>query len=222
MAILKLSELVSDLRGLEGGVLFRTSKGHTVASGRPRTRAYRSALQRPRTLAFSLLVARWKQTLTPAQRAAWERFASHPDLSYNVALPRNLTGFNAFMQENLSRARFAIPYLDNAPPVPRIYNPCTPAMSMTGYQYLYVDFSGSPLLSGEYAGLSMTNAFRASQMNPRVWYRQHFLRAGPFSSSITFIISTPYQRTATFAVHVRRFGPYARFSSDHVARILWI
>lgn len=61
------------------------------------------------------LTSRWNQTLTAAQRAAWDTYAANVPLLDTLGEPRNAGGLGQFCRANVPRIQNSVAVLDDAP-----------------------------------------------------------------------------------------------------------
>lgn len=100
MALLKLGPLVAGVSGKIGGTVFARNRGGSYA--RAHTVPINPATARQNFVRSNLadLAQLWTTTLTAAQRAAWELYASNVSINNRLGEARNLTGQNMYIRAN--------------------------------------------------------------------------------------------------------------------------
>jgi len=116
MAKILFGPIVSEARNKEGSVVF--SRGPYGAYTRPwvdpdqtETAARKTAKDR-----MAAAAAAWNNSLTPAQRAAWEVFAKLLDYRDTLAARKNHAGRTPFIQQYLYLSNLGLATLTNPPP----------------------------------------------------------------------------------------------------------
>jgi hypothetical protein len=100
MAIFTAGPAIAEIRGSQGGTTFSRNRHGQYTRQRstpvnPNSPAQILARQR-----FNALATRWRDTLTPAQRAAWELYADNTAWSNGVGEETKLTGINHYIRSN--------------------------------------------------------------------------------------------------------------------------
>lgn len=117
MALVKYSGGVAQYSGSIGGHTYaRNSSGFYVRTkskpvnpNSPRQQAVRTAL--------TALTTRWAQTLTAAQRAAWDLYASNVVMKNRLGEDTFHSGFNHYIRSNTTLARLGLTIVDDGPTV---------------------------------------------------------------------------------------------------------
>ncbi len=115
MAIITLGGGVAQASGSIGGTTYSRNRGGPYM----RTRAipvnpgtvFQSAVR----AAMATLTARWGDTLTPAERAAWDTYALNVPLPNPLGQPRNVGGVGMYVRSNVSRIQAGSAIVDTAP-----------------------------------------------------------------------------------------------------------
>lgn len=74
---------------------------------------------------FATMVNLWNNTLTPAQRAAWDNWAANTTIQGKTGDPINITGQNAYVRFNVIRTQIGGTRVDIAPTIFNNGNPVT-------------------------------------------------------------------------------------------------
>lgn len=130
MARVILGPMVSDARGKEGGLVFsRNTYGHytraKVSPVQPNTQLQQLVRQ-----AMTYLAQRWRETLTPEQRATWAAYAKATTLTDRFGAKFNLSPIAIYLRYNVEMRNHHGIILDEGPPVPG-HAPMT-KMTITG------------------------------------------------------------------------------------------
>lgn len=102
MALIK-SQLITQASGSIGGLTFSRAAGGLYIRARAIPTNPNTTLQSIARNAFSDLVAAWTETLTTAQREAWDLYASNVAQANPLGTPFFQSGQNAFVQCNTTR-----------------------------------------------------------------------------------------------------------------------
>lgn len=120
MAIVKLGGGVATASGSIGGTTFSRNRGGPYI----RTRAVPvnpgTTYQQTVRALVAELTSRWLNTLTAAQRAAWDTYAENVELPNPLGDPRNVGGLAMYVRSNVSRLQASAtsyPRVDSGPTV---------------------------------------------------------------------------------------------------------
>lgn len=115
---------------IAGDVHARNRFGNYI---RPRTKPTNpnTALQVAARTALTYLVERWAETLTAAQRTAWNLYAASVAMTNRLGETINLTGMNMYVRSNAFRVRYGITPVD-AGPVTFTLPDTDPTLSIAG------------------------------------------------------------------------------------------
>lgn len=120
MAVIRMGGGVAAASGSVGGTVFSRNRSGPYMRNRSMPINPGSEFQQNVRFAVALLASRWVETLTPAQRAAWEAYALNVPLTGPLGDPRNVGGIGMYIRSNAPRVAF--PYLtptviDDAPTI---------------------------------------------------------------------------------------------------------
>lgn len=115
MTIIRLGPVVSDARGSTGGTTFSRNAAGAYMKQRV-TPTYPGTVKQVAAAALlSLLVDRWKQTLTTVQRDSWNSLANVTTVPNKIGEQIKPSGFNLFMRSNNLLALTSQTLVDTAP-----------------------------------------------------------------------------------------------------------
>ena len=115
MALVKYGGGITQMSGsLAGNTFARNRYGNYVRS-RTHPINPNTALQTIVRAALAELTARWSQTLTAAQRTAWNLYGANVVMLNKLGENINLTGFNHYIRSNTVRLRVGAPVADAGP-----------------------------------------------------------------------------------------------------------
>lgn len=117
MGLVKYGGGITQISGSIGGdVHARNRSGNYI---RPRTKPINpnTALQVAARACISFLVEYWAETLTQAQRDAWDLYASNVAMLNRLGETTHLTGMNMFVRGNAFRTRYSIALVPGGPVV---------------------------------------------------------------------------------------------------------
>lgn len=115
MALVKYGAGVVQISGsIAGDVHARNRSGNYI---RPRTKPTNpnTSLQQAARTAVTYLVERWAETLTAAQRTAWNLYAASVNMTNRLGETIKLTGMNHYVRSNAFLARYGITVIDAGP-----------------------------------------------------------------------------------------------------------
>ncbi|MBA7685414.1 hypothetical protein ES703_93838 [subsurface metagenome] len=133
MALIKHGALVAQISGSVAGTTFARNRYGAYARNRTKPVNPNTALQNAQRAALTLLTARWAQTLTGAQRTAWNLYGSNVVMLNKLGENINLTGFNHYIRSNtgLIRTGHGTLIVDDGPVIFEL--PATdPTLAVTG------------------------------------------------------------------------------------------
>lgn len=102
MAIIRTSHIVGGITGTLGSVDYVQGTTGLYVRKRPRSTIRRSPVISAARSQFSTLTNHWRK-LTDSQRQAWRSAAALSNFRNRLGIPRKLSGFQLFMQINLTR-----------------------------------------------------------------------------------------------------------------------
>jgi hypothetical protein len=211
MATIKLSSILSSIHGSHSGSTFRRANHTTVAYARPTARVRPSPGAQAQRLNFSILRARWRDTLTPAQREAWRRFASQASPSSTSPHHAALSGRNSYLQFNLFRLITDLAIQDDAPAIGAITPPKLVRIAFVVPNLYTCLFDAHPLLPGETMILSLTTP----------WYAQRDFFHGPLAARQAVVINPPRFSTAGVSIDEHLLTPTASPSFAVRQSFIW-
>jgi hypothetical protein len=130
MGLVKFGIGITQISGSVGGDVFaRNRSGNYI---RPRTKPTNpnTARQVAVRAALSMLTERWSETLTVAQRTAWNLYASNVTVQNRLGEAIKLTGFNHYLRSKAWLARQGLTIIDAGPVVFTLPD-TDPVMSIT-------------------------------------------------------------------------------------------
>lgn len=174
MAILKLGDLVTGIRGSVGAVTYSAGMNGAYARGKTRGPKTKNPAQQPYQATIGQLGA-WWASLTVAQRAAWDALsASPPEVVYNsLGEVVTLSGWQWFGKVVARRCLFAYPPTLTAPgaSAPLPFTSMTAAVSVSGFCGVS-SYGGGGVIAGEWALMYMARSLSAGRSvagGKRLW-----------------------------------------------------
>ena len=116
MATVELGPTIQQARGSVGGVVFSNDRSGPVLRRRSVPIDPAHPLQRTFRANHGIIAARWRDTVTPAQRAAWDLLGVNSVLRNRLGTQYQPTGFSLYMRANNVGPDLALPVFDAAPP----------------------------------------------------------------------------------------------------------
>ena len=175
MALVKYGAGIVQISGsIAGDVHARNRSGNYI---RPRTKPVNPNSARQVTIraGLAVLTERWSETLSAAQRTAWNLYASSVAMKNRLGETIHLTGFNHYIRSNMWRVDLGQTIIDAGPTVFTLPDQ-DPTISITaseGTQLVTVTFDdGLPWCTEDNAGIMI---LEGSPQNP---HRNFFV--GPY------------------------------------------
>ena len=214
MALVKYGAGIVQMSGSIAGTTFARNRYGNYARSKTTPVNPNTALQIAVRAALSELTVRWSQTLSAAQRTAWNLYASNVTMTNRLGETINLTGFNHYIRSNSVRTRYAIAPVDDGPVIFEL-PPIDPALSCTistATQVITVAFDDVFAWASE--DLAHLAIYQGSPQNAQ---RNFF--AGPWRNAAIIFgsagvpITTPQDIPVSFAVATgQHVWIYARIS----------
>lgn len=101
MALLKFGGGITEMRGSIAGNVYSRNRYGAYARARTKPVNPNTALQQAVRAAMAFLTDRWANTLTGAQRTAWNLYGSNVVMTNKLGESINLSGFNHYIRSNI-------------------------------------------------------------------------------------------------------------------------
>ena len=101
MALIKFGGGITEMRGSMAGNVFSRNRSGAYIRARTTPTNPNTALQQAVRNALASLTTRWGQTVTAAQRTAWNLYASSVSMTNKLGESIFLTGFNHYLRSNI-------------------------------------------------------------------------------------------------------------------------
>lgn len=105
----------AEARGSVNGTVYSRNRGGAIARNRTVPVNPGSELQAIVRAAVGSLSARWRDTLTSAQRAAWDNYALNTPRTNKVGDPINVGGLGMYIRGNVPRIQGGLAIVDDGP-----------------------------------------------------------------------------------------------------------
>lgn len=176
--------------------------------------------------AFSQLTVAWGQTLTSAQREAWDNYASNVSVLNALGDSIFLTGFNMYVRSNTPRLQASLTRIDAGPTVFDLgtFTAVTAATVLTG-QNIAVTFNNADDWANE--DNSSMIVYGARSVSPTInFFKGPFRFAGTIDGDGTTAPTSPVNISSPFTVvtsnvqyvRVRVSRVDGRLSSEQIVR----
>lgn len=114
-----IPSVVSAISGSIGGLVFAPNKGGVSIRARKTPVNPNTPQQQAVRTAMASLAVQWNNTLTPAERDAWETYAANVPIPNKIGSSILLSGISMYCRCNVPRIQAGLPQVDVAP---TIYN----------------------------------------------------------------------------------------------------
>ena len=102
MALIKFGGGIVGMSGSIAGTTFARNRSGSYARARTKPVNPNTALQQAIRALMASMTTHWGQTLTAAQRTAWNLYASSVSMKNRLGEAINLTGFNHYLRSNMA------------------------------------------------------------------------------------------------------------------------
>jgi hypothetical protein len=109
------SQVYTQVSGSVGGVTYTHGPGGLIARARSTPVNPNTTYQQEVRSWMSALATRWQDTLTAAQRAAWEVFATNMPVINRLGEQIYISGISMYVRCNLPRLQAGLDYVDDGP-----------------------------------------------------------------------------------------------------------
>lgn len=117
MALIKFGGGVVQMAGSIAGTTFARNRYGNYARARTKPTNPNTARQDIVRSALAFLTQRWGQTLTAAQRTAWNLYAANVNMTNRLGETIQLSGYNHYIRSNAWRAYVSTTTIDDGPVV---------------------------------------------------------------------------------------------------------
>jgi len=117
MALIKYGGGIVQMSGSIAGNTHARNRFGNYMRARTKPVNPNTALQQAIRAAMATLTARWAQTLTAAQRTAWNLYASSVSMKNRLGEAVNLTGFNHYLRSNIALTQSGLTIVDAGPTI---------------------------------------------------------------------------------------------------------
>lgn len=111
------SQVYTEASGSIGGVTYSHNRGGMYTRARAIPVDPGSAFQLAIRAIVAALTSAWNDTLTAAQRTAWETYAANVLIPDRLGEPRNIGGIGQYIRTNVPRLQGSLSRLDDGPTV---------------------------------------------------------------------------------------------------------
>lgn len=221
MARFRPTGLVQDISGSIGNLTFKTHRGMGIIQTKPRPRRQRTLAQRTRNRELGWAAIYWRETLTAAQRAAWNAYAKEHTLRFQTCRTVPMPGINAFIQHNIIHRMAGQGWQADPPAVAAILTPFTHAWAWDYPNRFSINWVYRPIPAETTILLQLSYGFPASHASPRIMFRQRWIQAGPKSDHGEYYIDAPFQSGLQARLYSRQVSDDGRFSQYVVYEKTW-
>lgn len=192
--------MITDMSGSLGGITASRGRGGKYFRERVVPVNPNSPEQQAIKAFFSQLSGLWSQTLTQAQRDAWDVFAANTPVTNPLGDVHFLTGLNQYVKSNVPRLQASQTRIDTAPPLfgGAVYTPPTVDNATVAGQTFDVNFTvGDPWVGTDDAALI---AWASPPQNPGInFYKGPYRFAGVVEGDSVTPPTSPASIAAPFA-----------------------
>lgn len=115
MALIKFGGGITEMRGSIAGNTFARNRYGAYVRARTKPINPDTTLQQAVRASVSALSTRWADTLTAAQRTAWNLYAASVNMKNKLGETIHLSGFNHYIRSNAFLSRYSITNIDAGP-----------------------------------------------------------------------------------------------------------
>jgi hypothetical protein len=192
--------LVSKVSGSIGGLTFSHNKGGPYIRNRATPTNPGTPQQEVVRVTVGALAARWNETLTAAQRAAWDTYANNVFLTDPFGDPRKVPGISHYVRSNVPRIQAGGAYVDDAPTVYNLgeYTPPTFAADAAATEVDVTFAEGDDWVSEDNAKMLV---YASRPQNPGItFFKGPYRLAGSVDGASALPPTSPVTLSLPFAV----------------------
>lgn len=115
MALIKYGGGIVQMSGSIAGNVYARNRYGNYARARTKPTNPNTGNQQAVRSALNDMATRWAQTLTAAQRTAWNLYAASVNMTNKLGETINLSGFNHYIRSNVFLARNGLSLIDDGP-----------------------------------------------------------------------------------------------------------
>jgi hypothetical protein len=212
---------VASISGSIGGLTYKRSRWGTVVYQKPHRRPRNTLRPQAARRVFSFFADRWHNTLTPAQRDAWNRYAQLEVLPYETPRTTHMTGYNAYLQQSIPWFFHEPWWSDDPPPVAHTLPPPPWWPYFQDRTHIVVRYQYDPLVPRQAGWIELTTPFPQSALSPRFWVVENWHDFSPINYPRVYTITTPLHPGQDIYVRCRKLSTTARFSNPFYRRLTW-
>lgn len=186
MALVKFGNGVAGMAGSINGTTFARNRYGSYARNRTKPVNPGSVGQQDARINLADAVARWRETLTAAQRTAWDLYAAAVSMKNRLGEVINLTGQSHYVRANAARFRASVTAVDAGPTelaLPEKDSTLAVAIS-AATQNLSVTFDNTLNWAGETGGYMSIYASRPQSVTVNS-FKGPYLYAGKIAGAAT-------------------------------------
>lgn len=201
MASVKFGGGIVQISGSMAGNTFARNRAGNYIRARTTPINPNTALQVAVRSAMALLTVRWAQTLTAAQRTAWNLYAANVVMQNRLGESMNLSGFNHYLRSNMPLSQNALTLVDDGPVVFELpaKDPTLSIAISEATQAFTVTFDDTLAWAGEDdAYLFMLGG--QPQNAQRNFFGGPYRNLGPFPGNTAVPLTSPMVVASNFAV----------------------
>lgn len=192
--------------GSLGGLTFSRNRGGPYIRGRAIPTNPNTPEQQAVRSAAAQLAALWRNTLTAAQRAAWDLYAENVPLPNPLGAPRNVGGLGMYIRSNVSRIASGVTGLTRVDDGPIVFNlgdvgPLAVLSATAATDIVSMSFTDTDEWVDEDAAALLVYTARAQ--NPSInYFKGPYRFAGAVEGDSTTPETSPFAITAAFNIDV--------------------
>lgn len=133
--------VLTQMSGSLGGITASHNRGGMYLRARTIPTDPSSFFQQSVRSLLGQLANLWQNTLTLAQRTAWDTYAANIVVTNPLGDPTNLTGFQHYIRSNVPRVQAGFPRVDDGPTIFDIGDFTAPSLSVSAGNTLSVAFT---------------------------------------------------------------------------------
>ncbi len=133
MALVKFGGGITQMSGSIAGNTFARNRYGNYVRARTKPVNPRTALQTVVRASLAFLTTSWSQTLSAAQRTAWNLYASNVAMTNRLGESTFMTGFNHYIRSNMIRKQVGFPIIEEGPVIFELPE-SDPTFAITGSQ----------------------------------------------------------------------------------------
>lgn len=193
----------TDLSGSIGGVTASHNRGGAYFRNRAIPVNPNTVFQQAVRGFLADLTSLWNNTLSPAQRAAWDLYALNVPLPDAIGDPRNIGGLGMYIRSNVPRLQVALPRVDDGPTVFNLGDSTNPSFDtfLAVSNVFNVNFTAADAWANEDDAAMLISSSRSTNATIN-FFKGPYRAVAPILGNLALPPTSPVVTLAAFSIEI--------------------